>query len=127
MSFEGDLRAKLVPGVIATAAAFEGPIRKVGNGIPHQAIFITPVGSPPPFMYMDGGADLRRYNAQVYVRSNPNAYTAGLALAEAAYNALHKASISGYVRVVAEQSAPAYIGLDAQEHHEWTFTVQGWK
>ena len=120
---ETDVRTHLITqSVIASSAIFIGGARRAGNGIPHKAVFVSQNGGYPPSEYM-GGVSTTYYarTVQVRVRGDVNDYAAGLTLANAAHNALQRATISGYVRVTCNQSAPMYMGFDEVEHPEWSF------
>lgn len=127
-SVEADLYDRVVAAASGASSAnvFEGPMRKAGNGVPHQAIFIANTGGYEPQEYMDGGSPLLPKRAAIFVRSNPKDYSGGRSLAAAVFTAVHKCDISGYVRVVALNAEPVYLGVDDTEHHEWAFDVSAW-
>ena len=126
MAFEEDIRTQiLAAGVSNGSSIFIGNVRKPGNGIPEKAIFITQTGGYAPNEFLGAGAfgPYRRVTVQVRVRGEVHDFQVGRDLANSTWDALQAPTISGYVRVVNLQSAPAYAGLDDTEHPEWFFNV----
>lgn len=105
---------------------FKGPRRPAApSAIPHQAAFILGVGGINPSPYMDGtNTAWRFFRVQIWVRSEVNSYGTGRGKADAIWSAINQATISGWTRIVCEQSAPMYLGRDDVEHHEWTVNVR---
>lgn len=100
---------------------FCGPARRVGNGIPENAVFILEQGGHNPQEYLDGGLSqtYRSNLINVRVRSAPRAYGVGKARADGVWRAFQKATASGYVRITMSNSAPLYMGQDEAECDEW--------
>lgn len=97
-------------------------------------MFLHTSGGLNPNEYMTGTQGLstyRRADVKVRVRSAPNDYATGSALAEdtwTSFQAPSSASLSTasttYCRVTCFESAPIYMGLNDVEQDEWAFTVR---
>jgi len=97
---------------------FVGAIKPVSQFVPVNSIFVLSTGGYPPQRVFQTTTELRRPSVQVRIRWN--GYEAGLAKAEAVYNALESASIPGYLDVVADQSSPIFLGFDENNNYEWS-------
>lgn len=96
------------------------------DGIPHLAVFVLPTGGPAPEAYVDGGSGSeRRYSAvQVTSRSEPREYNAGKAFARVIRDALHHATIAGYLDVKVNETEPNYLGENDAGNHVWTSNLE---
>jgi len=103
---------------------FQGPMRAVSSVIPHRAIFVLTVGGPSPFDKFSG-TPIQRHNVQVMLRGNVDAFSVAQADAKACRDALHLATIAGYLRCAAIQ--PAYLGLDDNEHPLFSLNLTLWR
>jgi len=97
---------------------FIGHIRPASQYVPVNSIFVQNTGGYPPQRFLQTVTELRRPSVQVLVRWS--SYEAGQAKAEAIYDALESASISGYLDIVADQSAPIFLGLDENNNYGWS-------
>ena len=96
-----------------------------GN-VPGLSVFVNSVGGPPPLPYMGPAAtagSLYSHGIQVRVRGYPDAQAAGLVLARQVRNALHRATIPGYLFCLVKESQPLYLGVDANNRHQWSINV----
>jgi hypothetical protein len=103
---------------------FAGPMRAVSSKIPHRAIFVLTYGGPSPLDKFSG-TSIQRHAVQVMVRGAPDAFSVAQADAAACREALHLATISGYLRCAAIQ--PAYLGLDDTEHPLFSLNLELWR
>jgi hypothetical protein len=92
--------------------------------IPHRAIFVLTVGGPSPFDKFSG-TPIQRHNVQVMLRGNVDAFSVAQADAKACRDALHLATIAGYLRCATIQ--PAYLGLDDNEHPLFSLNLTLWR
>jgi len=97
---------------------FIGHIRPASQHVPVNSIFVQNTGGRPPQRFLRTKTEIRYPSVQVLVRWS--SYEAGQAKAEAIYDALESASISGYLDIVADQSAPLYLGLDENNNYGWS-------
>lgn len=112
------------PWVVGTTI-FRGPMRPVGAGIPEAALFVLATGGTPPEPYLGGAAaaDLSRKAVQVMVRGAPRSRATTATLARAVRDALHKATLAGYVQCLAQQSEPVYLHEDAGDRSLYSVNV----
>jgi len=103
---------------------FAGPVRPVSAVIPHRAIFVLAYGGPSPLDKFSG-VSIQRHSVQVMVRGNPDAFSVAQADAKACRDALHLATIAGYLRCAAIQ--PVYLGLDDTEHPLFSLNLELWR
>jgi hypothetical protein len=118
----------LIAGGSANGNVFAGPI-PVATGVP-QGTTTVPLlaigclesgGTNTPLL--NGGATkVREPLVTVHVRSSGDAYTTGLALANAVKDRLNAASVSGYVGLWANEVV--YGGSDETGAHHWNITVR---
>lgn len=96
------------------------------TGIPHQAVFCLATGGPAPEAYLFGGTgvELRYPAVQILVRSNPRDFAGGQALVRTIRDAVHHATIAGYVEVRVAETEPNYVREDDEGHHAWTINVE---
>ena len=92
---------------------FAGRVRPVSTVIPHRATLVLTYGGPAPLDKFSG-VSIQRHSVQVMLRGNADAFSVAQADAKACRDALHLATIAGYMRCAAIQ--PAYLGLDDTEH-----------
>lgn len=106
---------------------FMGPLRAKNVAIPDQVVFVLNTGGPQPSEFIEGGGtpELYEHSLQVRVRSAPGAssFEDGQALARTVRDAIHRASISGYIDVWVRSSSPDYIEVDDEDRHEWVIGV----
>ena len=103
---------------------FAGPVRPVSTVIPHRAIFVLTYGGPAPLDKFSG-VSIQRHSVQVMLRGNADAFSVAQADAKACRDALHLATIAGYMRCAAIQ--PAYLGLDDTEHPLFSLNLELWR
>lgn len=103
---------------------FAGPTRQPSSVIPHRAIFVLSYGGPEPLDKFSG-VSIQRHSVQVMLRGNVDAFSVAQADAKACRDALHLATISGYLRCAALQ--PAYLGLDDTEHPMFSLNLELWR
>lgn len=103
---------------------FAGPMRPVSSVIPHRAIFVLTYGGASPLDKFSG-VSIQRHSVQVMIRGNVDAFSTAQADAKACRDALHLATIAGYLRCAALQ--PAYIGLDDTEHPLFSLNLELWR
>lgn len=137
MSTESDLAASIaalvVPSMVVGTNVFTGPVRKAaetanaatGGKVPHRAVFCLGTGGIDDIPYVDGGLKqaLRQPTVQVWIRSDPENYDDGKALADAVFDAIDKNPPTGYAECRALGSRPAYVVKDEKGHHLWTVNV----
>jgi len=97
---------------------FVGPVRPASQYVPINSIFVLGTGGYPPQRVLQTSTELKRPSVQVRVRWS--SYEDGQAKAEAVYDTLESAGISGYLDVVADQSSPIPLGLDENNNYEWS-------
>lgn len=99
----------------------------VGLGIPVKCVFVWSSGGAPPEPFVSGGTGTeRRYSAvSIRVRSARDDYAGGLTLARSVRDAIHRASISGYITVSVRESDPIWLGA-TETCHEWSIGVELW-
>lgn len=131
---DGDLVTRIVAGLGAGYTdgtnVFRGAPRKPGNGVPRKAIFCLASGGPRPEQYTQGAgttSEIRYTSVQVYVRGDVNDFATGQTLARDTRDAVHKATVSGYVNVEVNESEPTFLGVDDQECPRWSLNVTMWR
>lgn len=104
-------------GLVVGVNLFRGPMRPAVAGVPTKAVFVAETGGPPPVPYIDAAAngDTWTFEIQVMVRGDRESFAAARTLARSIRDALHRASISGYLSCVALQSGPTSVGFDGNE------------
>lgn len=102
---------------------FAGPVRPISAVVPHRAIFVLTYGGPSPLDKFSG-VSIQRHSVQVMLRGNPDAFSVAQADAKACRDALHLATIAGYMRCAAIQ--PVYLGLDDTEHPLFSLNLELW-
>ncbi len=119
-----DIAAALVAASLGTLGTdlFYGPVQDSGQ-VPNAVIFVLNVGGFAPVPDMGGAdaPDLRERSVQVRVRSEKAAYTAGEAIAQAVWEAIHKRQPAGYVSW--EAGEPIYIERDESGRHHWSINT----
>lgn len=132
MSVEADVRTYLL-AASGYSPIYLGGVRKAGNGVPHNAIFVRETPGYMPNEFMDGGVSktYRFSEVQIRVRSDKNGYLTGKAIADDVWIKMQKvssASIStgstSYVRVFNLQSSPLYLGEEDDETSGWTLNIR---
>lgn len=109
---------------VLAANLFAGPVRPVSGVIPHRSIFVLEYGGLAPLDKFNG-TPIQRHSVQVMVRGNVDAFSVAQADAKACRDALHLATLSGYLRCAALQ--PAYLGLDDTEHPLFSLNLELWR
>lgn len=104
-------------GLVAGVNIFRGPMRPAVAGVPVKAVFVAETGGPPPVPYIDAAThgDTWTFEVQVMVRGSREKFAETRTLARDIRDALHRASIAGYLSVVAIQSGPVPLGFDGNE------------
>ena len=129
-----DVRIHLAAAAIGFTSGtniFDGPERAYGDGVPHEAAFVTPYGGPQPQPFIGGTTEQRFPQVQVLYRSGVDDYNGGEAKARAIRDALHHQSITratggSYTDCRALQSAPLFLGIDEQRRTRWAINVELW-
>jgi len=105
---------------------FRGPVRPVSPGVPESAVFVLAGGGPAPVPYLDAAehGDTYFFDVQVRIRGSREAFATTRTLARGIRNALHRASISGYLSVLVRESEPTYLGFDGSERPEFSVNAQ---
>lgn len=113
-------------GLTSGTNLFRGPVRPVGNGVPAKAVFCLAAGGPAPVPYIDAAAfgDTYYFDVQVRVRGDRESFAATRSLARSIRNALHRASLSGYLSTVVTESEPISLGFDGSERPEFALNVR---
>jgi hypothetical protein len=101
---------------------FRGEVQAVGNGVPSAAIFVQALTGDPPEGFL-GAEDEWTVEVEVTVRSNPGQREDARAFARGLLARLHRAPITGYTLVVAEDSEPEWVEADESDCHEYTFSI----
>jgi hypothetical protein len=115
-----------VVGLTLRENLFNGPMRK-GDGL--GVFCILDGGLEPEVCHQDATtgstfkATTSRPTVQVRLRGDKGCYDDSLELAEEIRQAIHLASISGYIDVRADSSSMSYLGQDNDGHPEWTINV----
>lgn len=129
-----DIAAHLIAGsplagvTLTSANVFAGPLppsTSVPRGtttVPNQAIGCYLAGGENTPLLGGGKTRIREPVATVQVRSAPDGFTSGEALAQAAQSRCNATSPTGYISWLATE--PAYRGPDEQGAHRWEFTIQ---
>lgn len=113
-------------GLTAGTNLFRGTMRPVAAGVPALAVFVAETGGPPPVPYIDAAVngDTWHFDVQVMIRGNRETTAAARTLARNIRNSLHRATITGYLSVVAQQSAPTPLGFDESERPLFSVNVR---
>lgn len=107
------------------ANLFVGPARPQGQGVPlGPAVFVLATGGLPPQPYLGVDFELRTETVQVTVRARPERYADGLALARGVYETLVSSSPAGFIDLQPRESAPTYLGADANGCHLFTINCE---
>lgn len=117
--------AAQIGALTAQTNLFEGPVRAIGTGIPDEAVFCLVTGGPAPEPFVDGGSAVeeRTHSLLIVVRSEPEEFASGQTLAHSVRDAVHRASIAGYLDISIRECDPAYLGSDDENHHSWSIGV----
>ncbi len=109
---------------------FWGKLREVdpSTGISSNAVFVSTRLSPSPENYCD---ELRYPQArepmlQVTVRSDPQEFAEGQALARSVKDALHDIALPGYDACRVTQAEPVFIGETDSGEHLFSLNVHLW-
>lgn len=109
---------------------FWGKLREVdpGTGISSTAVFVATRLSPAPENYCDGQRlpQAREPQLQIMVRSNPQDFAGGQALARGVKDALHDIALSGYDACRITQAEPVPIGETDSGEHLFSLNVHLW-
>lgn len=103
---------------------FIGPMRS-SDRTSSPLVACLGTGGPGPDSYLGGRRTaLYRPTVQVMVRGPAGDNQAGEALARGVLALLHQTTPAGYVTWLARDSAPAYLGLGADQHGLWSLNVE---
>lgn len=104
---------------------FTGPMPGAeGSLVADESVAVLETGGPLAHPYIGGGRKTyRQVTCQVMVRSDPQDWAGGLALARGVYDALQLSTLSPYVQITIREGAPFYGGRDEQERHQWAMNV----
>lgn len=123
---ERDLAAHIASALtlVLGTSVFYGMVRPPEDGIPVRAVFCMPTGGPKPTNFC-GVSKVRRFSSvQVRVRYDKDDPDGGIIFARLVRDAIHHATIGGYIEVETQQSEPAPLGLDRQGYPEWSIPVE---
>jgi hypothetical protein len=101
---------------------FRGEVLAQGRGVPAEAVFVEVQSSQPPDPFL-GSGDYWSAEVDVTVRGAAGAREAARLRARAILHALQRAAITGYVRVVAEDTEPEHLGADEAQCHEYALSI----
>ena len=130
MAVDADIATRLQAAGVGTVGTtiFRGGLRTASASIPHAAIFVLPTGGGGPIPLVDAGAtDYTTPTVQIMIRGNVGSYITTQTTAQAALDAVHKSTISGYFQVLARTPQPLYLGLDDTEHPMFSVNVELFK
>lgn len=102
---------------------FRGEVQAVGNGVPPAAVFVQALPGTPPEAFLGAASTEWEAEVEITVRSNPGQREDARAFARGLLARLHCAAITGYTRVVAEDSEPEWQEQDEAECHEYVFSI----
>lgn len=120
-----------IAAYLATAVGLEltlgtnlrkGEVLAVSSTVPAECVFVEVQSTEAPEPYL-GAGDYWTAEADITVRGPSGNREAARLRARAILEALHRATIPGYVRVVADDSEPEHLGADEAQCHEYTFTL----
>jgi hypothetical protein len=115
------LTGKVAGGVTLTAGStlFAGRMLSQ-DSTPTQAVFLLNTGGAAPQPYLSSTRSaLYTPSVQVLIRGPVGNLQAGEALARGVFELLHQATVSGYVQVLARDSAPVLLELDTAGRGVW--------
>lgn len=101
---------------------FRGEVQAVGNGVPAAAVFVQALSGPPPEAFL-GAMDEWEAEVEVTVRSAPGEREQARTFARGLLARLNRATISGYTRVVSEDTEPEWLERDEGDMHEYVFSI----
>jgi hypothetical protein len=103
---------------------FWGMVRPPDDTIKPRAVFVMSTGGPKPSNF-NGQTKVRRFSGlQVRVRGDQDDADAGELFARQVRDAVHHATISGYLEVEALVSEPIHLGPDRQGYPEWSIPTE---
>lgn len=109
---------------------FWGKEREVdpSSGIPSKAVFVVNRLGPAPENYIDGQRlpQAREPLLQIIVRSDPQEFSAGYALARSVKDAIHDVALPGYDACRVTQAEPMPIGESDSGEHLFSMNVHLW-
>ena len=123
---EIDLAAHIASALtlVVGTDVFSGMVRPKGDGVPARAVFCMPTGGPKPSNFC-GVSKVRRFSpVQVRVRYDQDDEDAGILFARLVRDAVHHATIGGYIEIETQQSEPSPLGPDRQGLPEWSIPVE---
>ena len=97
----------------------------VGLALPQESVWVWSSGGPAPEPFVGGGTEFRYSQVSIRVRSARDDFPGGTTLARSVRDAIHHATVSGYIRVFVRESDPAYLGA-TENGHEWSIGVELW-
>jgi hypothetical protein len=118
-------------GNLFTGAVLPASVDGREGAVPGLSVFVTSTGGPPPLPYMGPVANAGSMyfsNIQVNVRSAPKQQAAGIDLARAIRDTLHRATVpmaggGSYLFCTVKESQPNYLGTDATGRHRWSINL----
>lgn len=126
---EVDIAAKiatLMNTFVVGTNLFTGPMRIEGAGVPKLSMFVIQMPGGSIENYIQGGSrtnELYTGSVRIIVRSDSNAYAAGLAAIREAGHELHDVDVTGYIACRLRTSEPMYFGVDDDGAHLFGFDV----
>jgi hypothetical protein len=102
---------------------FKGGVLAQGLGVPAEAVFVEAQGGgerPEPYL---GAGDMWPTEVEITVRGPAGNRATAHATARTLLETLHRATISGYVMVLAEEGEPEHMEADEAQCHEYTFSI----
>lgn len=109
---------------------FWGKEREVDpdSGIPSKAVFVVNRLGGAPENYCDSARTPQAHEPllQIVVRSDPQEFSAGYALARSIQNALHDVALPGYDACRVTQPEPVAIGESDSGEHLFSLNVHLW-
>lgn len=120
------LDTKTAGGVVLALATnlFRGRMLSIDTS-QAPAVFCLNTGGPPPDQYLGGHRKaLYRAMVQVMVRGPAGDDHAGELIAREVLAWLNMQVVSGYVSWNCRDSAPAYLGVDRDQHGQWSINVE---
>lgn len=104
---------------------FACPELPQSDRIPAQCIFVIPSGGPPNDDFLgDAPHGINHSRVQVVVRAAPFDMQSGETLARNVWDALHHATINGWMECKCSQGFPVYFGLNDQQQPRWSVNLE---
>ncbi len=126
---DDDLVAHIAANVASLTAdvnLFASAWRPAEGGIPVECVFVLLSGGVMAEAFIDAGAfgvEERKPQLQISVRSKRDEYRSGKLLANSIRDAVHHATIAGYLDVTVLEDKPIYIETTDDLSHRWSINV----